>query len=458
MVSASATPYPRASLLLAAVVLLASTLITGCRKEAPVGPSFTVVKVARGSVAVTASADGVIEPITKVEVKSKASGEVIAMNADTGDDVTAGQLLVQLLPRDAQNAFDQASADLESAEARLANARVRLERSRTLFAEGLLSKADLDVDELAVTTAKGDVVRVQKARENTAERLSETNVRSPINGTVLARSVEVGQVVSSAVSQVSGGTLLLTLADLSVVQVRSLVDEVDIGKVRAGQPVTIRVEAFSDRSFKGEVLKIEPQAVVQQNVTMFPVLTRIENPERLLKPGMNAEIEVLIDRRDDVLTVPVDALRRPEEAGRVAAFLGLSSGSGEAGSDGPGASSTRTSASGDAGGGPRPAGGRPVEGGRPGPASDDVRVVFVRGVDGQISPVRVRVGLRNWEVGEVVEGLSEGDEIALLPSAQQLRQNEDFRRRMEQMRGIPGMSGSSGGSGSGASGSRRPGR
>ncbi len=440
-------PRPRyAPLLVAAVTLPLLAGLAACNQSSDAQTAFPTTAVERGSLMLSASADGVIEPIRKVEVKSKASGEVISMTVDTGDRTEQGQVLLQLLPRDAQNAFDQATADLDAAEARLDNAKVKLERSRRLHQEGLLAAADLELDELAVTTANTDVVRARKSLDNAAERLAETTVRSPIAGTVIAKSVEVGQVVSSAVSQVSGGTLLLTLADLAEVQIRSLVDEVDIGKVKPGQQVTIRVEAYSDRRFQGEVLKVEPQAVVQQNVTMFPVLTRIDNREGLLKPGMNAEIEILIDRRDGVLVLQNEALKRPEEARSVAALLGLALLGPEGAAAGGGEGRERpqgTNGEGSPGG--------PAEGG--GRRDDGRRVIFVQGPDGTLAAKQVTIGLRNYEVAEIVSGAAEGEQVVLLPSATQLRSSAEFRQRMERMRGIPGMSGgsssrrSSGGSG-----------
>jgi HlyD family secretion protein len=220
------------------------------------------------------------------------------------------------------------------------------------------------------------------------------------------------------------------------VQIRSLVDEVDIGKVEPAQQVTIRVEAYPDRRFQGEVLKVEPQAVVQQNVTMFPVLTRIDNREGLLKPGMNAEIEILIDRRDDVLVLQNEALKRPEEARSVAALLGLE------GAAAPGGGSRERPSQGTNGEG---ASGGPAHGSdRGGRADDGSRVIFVQNPDGSLAAKPVKVGLRNYEVAEIVSGAAEGEQVVLLPSATQLRSSAEFRQRMERMRGIPGMS--SGGS------------
>ncbi|HEX4955303.1 MAG TPA: efflux RND transporter periplasmic adaptor subunit [Thermoanaerobaculia bacterium] len=419
----------RAPLVLAAS--LAALLAVACSSQKTEPTRYSTTAATRGDLAVTASADGVIEPVRKVEVKSKASGEVISLFVDTGDQVTPGQVLLQLLPKDAQNSFDQVEAELGAVRARLDNARAQLARSQKLHAEGLLSESDLEADELAVANAESELVRAQKARDNAAERLSETTVRSPIAGTVIAKSIEVGQVVSSAVSQVSGGTLLLTLADLAEVQVRSLVDEVDIGRLSVGLPVEIRVEAFSDRKFTGRVVKIEPQAVVQQNVTMFPVLTRIENREGLLKPGMNAEVEVLIDSRRDVVTLANDAMKTVEEGTRIAALLGLG-----AGEQADGANPGR---------GPRAVGNAPAGNGGPNgrngarSEANNRRMVFLSGGDGTLTPTLITVGLRNWEATEVVSGLDPGVEVALVPSFTQLQTSAEFRERMQRMRGVPGV-------------------
>lgn len=428
-----------------AVLLLLSLAVVACGRRSSSIPQIPTVEARRQTVAVTASADGVVEPIVKVEVKSKASGEVTSMNADTGDVVKEGQVLLQLLPRDAQNTYDQAAADLESAKARADNARIQLERTRNLAKDGLVPSTDLESAQLQATTARSDVVRTQKALDTASERLSETTVRSPISGTVIARSVEVGQVISSAVSQVSGGTLLMTLADLNEVQVRSLVDEVDIGRIRAGLPVSIKVEAYPEHPFSGTVLKIEPQAVVQQNVTMFPVLTRIDNRENLLKPGMNAEVEISIERHENVLAVPNEAIKSREEAMLVARYLGVDvggqPGQGERWSRRQGSESgTAMAATQRPDSPPRPSGGPPESGTTGGRASGAGKVVFLvkPGDKPGYTLAPVETGLRNWEVTEVTSGLQEGDRVALAPSGAQLRQSADFRERMQRMRGLPG--------------------
>jgi len=148
-------------------------------------------------------------------------------------------------------------------------------------------------------------------------------VRAPIAGTVIEKTVSLGQVITSGTSSLGGGTTLIKMADLNQVRVRALVTEADIGTVAPGMAATVTVDAYPDRPFRGSVEKIEPQAVVQQSVTMFPVLVTLSNEEGLLKPGMNGEVSILIDRRDNVLAVPNDAIRNMREAATAAAALGL---------------------------------------------------------------------------------------------------------------------------------------
>jgi len=146
---------------------------------------------------------------------------------------------------------------------------------------------------------------------------------APLAGTIIAKNVELGTVISSPTTDVGGGTVLFKMANLDTVQIRALVDETDIGKVQPGMLSTITVDAYPNRPFEGSVLKIEPQATVQQNVTMFNVLVRIPNPSHLLKPGMNTEVEIHVGRRDNALAIPNAALRTQRDVASAAQVLGL---------------------------------------------------------------------------------------------------------------------------------------
>ncbi len=159
--------------------------------------------------------------------------------------------------------------------------------------------------------------------ENAKIRMADTDVRAPITGTIIEKNVERGQVISSPTSDVGGGTILLKMADLNLVQVRTLVDETDIGKIKSGLRATVTVDAYPNTPFDGEVLKVEPQAQTQQNVTMFPVIVRIQNRDGRLRPGMNAEVEIHVGQRDSVPAVPNAALRTQKDVTSAAQVLGL---------------------------------------------------------------------------------------------------------------------------------------
>jgi HlyD family secretion protein len=302
--------------------MVAGALLAGCgEEESP--PLYQLVPVSERDIVVSASAAGVIEPILTVDVKSKASGEIMERRADIGDQVRAGQMLIKVDPRVPQNALQQAEADLEVAKAQLANAQSQLRRAEELFKTQSITEQEYETARLQTANANAQLIRAQRSLEDSRIAFEDTEVRAPINGMIITKAVEVGTVIQSAVSGVSGGAILLQMANLDTVQVRSLVDETDIGKIQRGMPVTITVEAYPNRPFRGEVLKIEPQATVQQNVTMFPVLVRIANREGLLKPGMNAEVEVHVGNRQQVLAVPNAALRTQRDVNSAAMVLGL---------------------------------------------------------------------------------------------------------------------------------------
>ena len=193
------------------------------------------------------------------------------MGAEVGDSVEKGSIIGQIDQRTPTNILNQSKSDLEAAKVRLENAKSQYERGTELHANGSISdKAFEDIQE-NFAQAKSTLVRTEVSYENAKIALDDTIVRSPISGTIISRPVEVGQVISSPTSAVGGGTLLMTMADLSKVRVRALVDEIDVGKVSIGQTVSIKVAAYRDKEFFGTVSKVEPLAKIEQNVTTFPV-------------------------------------------------------------------------------------------------------------------------------------------------------------------------------------------
>jgi len=298
-------------------------LTIACQEQETEAPIYQMVPVVRRDIVVSASAAGTVEPVLTVEVKSKASGEILDVRVDTGDKVTAGQLLVKVDPRVPANALRQAEADLQVAQAQLTNAESQYRRSEELFKSQSITETEWEGAILAKANAVAQLVRAERSFEDAKISFEDTDVRAPITGTILEKAVEIGTVITSATSNVSGGAVLLRMANLDTVQVRSLVDETDIGKIHPGMPVIITVDAYPNRPFNGQVLKIEPQATVTQNVTMFPVLMRISNADDLLRPGMNAEVEVSIGQQRGVVAVPNAALRTSNDMASAAIVLGL---------------------------------------------------------------------------------------------------------------------------------------
>ncbi len=284
---------------------------------------YQLFTVDERDIVVSASAAGTVEPIRTIEVKSKASGEIFELHVETGDEVSAGQLLVQVDPRVPQATLRQAQADLELAEAQLENAEAQLRRAERLFATQSITEEEYENTRLSVASANAQLVRAQRSLADAEIAAEDTDVRAPIDGVIIQKNVEVGTVISSATREVGGGTILLQMANLDTVQVRSLVDETDIGKIREGLDVTILVDAYPNRPFEGKVLRIEPQATVAQNVTMFPVLIRIPNENGLLRPGMNAEVEMHVGSKYGTVAVPNAALRAQGDITSAAELLGL---------------------------------------------------------------------------------------------------------------------------------------
>ena len=305
-----------------AVVATLLVAIASCRKATP-APAYETVPVARRDIIVSATASGVIQPILTLSVKSKASGEIIAMPVQTGDEVKKGQLLAKVDPRIPQNNLTQAQANLDVAKAQLDNATAQLKRSQALYQTQSITQAGHDSAQLAFATAQAAVVNAQASLQTAKDAMEDTHLGAPITGTVLELDAVLGTVISSPTNDVGGGTVILKMANLDTVQVSALVDETDVGKVQAGMPVTITVDAFPNRTFDGSVLKIEPQAQVTQNVTMFPVQVNIPNAGHVLKPGMNTEVEIHIGQRQGVLAVPNAALRTTRDVASAARVLGL---------------------------------------------------------------------------------------------------------------------------------------
>ncbi len=423
----------------AAVAALAALLVSaGCKKETP-QVAYRAVPVERRDIVVNAQAAGAIQPDTTVEVKSKASGEILQLNAETGDVVKRGAPLVRIDPRNARNALAQAQADLDVAQAQLANATSQKRRADELFKSQSITEQEHEQALLDYANASAAVVRAKVSVDNARIQLEDTDVRAPITGTILEKDVERGTVIASATSNVSGGTTLLKMANLQLVQVRALVDETDIGKVKPGQSATITVDAYPNRTFEGTVLKIEPQAQTEQNVTVFPVLVRIQNEEGLLRPGMNTEVEIHIGSRENVAAVPNAALRTLRDVGSAAQVLGLSPEQvqQQLASAAPQPAGTTASA----GASPRAPGADSGRRARPARGGGGRYIVFAKR-HGEPTPVWISTGLTDLDYSEVRQGLQVGDSVYVLPSASLIQSQQDLQQRINRVTGgggVPGM-------------------
>lgn len=307
-----------------AITAVALTLSACEQQPASQVPLYDAAPVEQRTIEVSVEAAGVIEPETTVEVKSKASGEILAVHAETGDVVDANTLLVEVDQRTPRNRLAEAEAALVAARARRTIAETQMKRSETLFETNTLTQADVEQTQLEFANAQAQVVSAEVAVENARIAMDDTDVRAPITGTIIEKTVEPGMVISSPTQAVSDGTILMKMANLDSIRVRTLVDETDIGKIEPGMPTRVTVAAYPNQPFAGRVLKIEPQAIVEQNVTMFAVLIRLDNPGGTLKPGMNAEVEIQVASSEGVLAVPTAALRTDADLLSTSMMLGLS--------------------------------------------------------------------------------------------------------------------------------------
>ncbi len=329
------------------VLLIAVGVFAATRGGTKIDPS-KLAKVEKGDLAKSVVATGKVTPITKVEVKSKASGIVKKLLVDYGDRVKKGQLLAQLDKIEIEAQVEQSRAALEAAQANLKSSQADFERAKvdaegpdvpllkraydravSMAKDGVVStsaledaqknyelalnkqnvsKAQVTVLKAKIAQAQANVAQDQANLKQLEEQLSYTDIISPIDGIVLSRDVQMGDAVSSILVLGSSATLVMTLGDTSEVYVKGKVDESDIGKVYLGQRARIKVESFKDKTFDGKVTKISPMGVEKDNVTTFEVRVSIQNPGGELKAEMTANAEIILEEHKNVLQIPEGAI------------------------------------------------------------------------------------------------------------------------------------------------------
>ncbi len=278
-------------------------------------PRYKEVTAERGAFRIAVTANGLVKPIDRIEIKSKASGAVVELPIEVGDMVEKGALLAKLDQVDERTSLAQARADLDIARAELDLAEKNFGRRQQLFGSDVISKEAQDQTELDLAVARSKLIQVTTALDRAEEQMEDTVITSPVDGIILQKYVERGQIIASGVSNVGGGTPIADVADMRVIHIEAGIDEIDIGKIAVGQQATIRAEAYPEKIYVGAVARIAPEARVEQNVTLFDVVIRVENTDANLKSGMNAMVEIVIVEQPDVLTIPVTALQRAS-AGR----------------------------------------------------------------------------------------------------------------------------------------------
>ncbi len=280
--------------------------------------------ITRGDLRLEVLANGVVTPDVEVVVKSKAGGEITSFPHNEGDKIKKGDVIVTLDPRTERARANQAHANLLMAKARLDKAKVslkdsktRLERQKKLYADGIISRQELDDSEITfekamsdVNIAEAEIIQTQEALNEANERLEDTGIKAPFTGTILKKYVDVGQVISSTLSSASEGTPIFSIADLDFIFINATVDEVDIAKAAPGQEVMAAVDSIPGKTFKASVERISPQGKVDRTVTVFEVTIEVSDSEKaLLKPGMTADVRILTALVKDVLLVPNEALK-----------------------------------------------------------------------------------------------------------------------------------------------------
>ena len=376
--------------------------------SAPKEPPYLTAPVAKGNIRQVVSSTGTLQAVTTVVVGSQVSGTIAKLNADYNSKVSKGQVVAQLDQARFAARVEETRANVLAAQANLAKAKVALEdaernlkRAKELKQRELVAQSELDAAQTAHDSARSQVNVTQaqvgqaQASMNQAQiDLGYTIIRSPVDGIVISRSVDVGQTVAASLS---APTLFTIANDLTKMEVHTNVDEADIGNISEGQDVTFTVDAHAQRRFRGKVHQVRNAPQIIQNVVTYNSVVRINNKELLLKPGMTANVQFLVAQKEDALTIPNIALRfrPPEEKNEAQDLLRQ-----EQGRTAPRVGQRQTRRAGGGGGG--------------GGEARRVRQVKVYTVkDGKAQPVDVQVGITDGSRTEIIAGLNENDPVVI---------------------------------------------
>jgi HlyD family secretion protein len=359
-------------------LLIIAFIVRQCRTAG--AANYQTAEVTRGSITQAVTATGTLNPVVTVQVGSQVSGNIAKLFADFNSQVKAGQVVAQIDPAIFQATVTQAEGDLASAKAALELAKITAARTQELFARKTSSQADVDQAIATLHQAEANVKIKQGALDKAKADLDHCTITSPIDGVVISRSVDVGQTVAASLQ----APVIFAIAnDLTKMQIDANVAEADVGVVTIDQNVDFTVDAFPMQIFHGKVVQVRNAPITVQNVVTYDTVIGVSNPELKLKPGMTANVSIIIAHRDDVLLIKNAALRyRPPDATPVEAKQSV-----------PGRGARRGGA-GDAGARERRA----------------ERTVYVLpNFASHPRPVQIKTGISDGIMTEVVEGLKEGD-------------------------------------------------
>ena len=348
--------------------------------------NFNTVAVTRGELTQTVTATGILNPVVNVTVGSQVSGRISKLNADFNSPVTKGQVLAEIDPSTYQGVVEQATADLANAKANLELQQVQFNRSSELFTNKLISGSDYDTS-LATLHEAEAMVKIKQASLNNAQvNLNYCKIISPVNGVVISRAVELGQTVASSFST---PTIFQIANDLTKMQIDSNVAEADVGGVVEGQSVEFTVDAYPTRTFHGTVTQVRNSPITVNSVVTYDTVISVTNADYKLKPGMTANVAIIVAQRDEASKISNIALRfrPPDNAVVLTNAVG-------------GVVATNEVFAGKAP--------------RKGKGNRGVRTVYVLAGDDkapQLKPMQIRTGITDGIFTEVTEGLKEGDKV-----------------------------------------------
>jgi len=415
------------------VAVVAGVVVWKVKNSGDSEPQYQTQDVSRGDIIQAVTATGSLEPVTNVTVGSQVSGIIQKLNADWNTPVKADQIVAELDPATYKAQVAQAEGDLASAKATLELNQIEAKRDDELFNSKLMSASDHDTAIATLHQAEAAVKIKQAALDMANVNLGRCTIKSPVDGIVISRNVDIGQTVAASLS---APTLFIIANDLTKMEIDANVSEADVGGVATNQNVTFTVDAFPTRTFSGQVVQVRNAPTNYQNVVTYSTIISVDNRDLKLKPGMTANVSIIIAEKKDALRIPAAALRfkPPEVFSKDVATNAAAAG----GTNGPGAMAGNATGNGNRPGGGQggPGGGRRggggggfggpgsfggpggpgggFGGGRPRGEHQPIRTVYIvadKNDPTKLKAVQVKVGISDGVYTEVLDGLKEGDEV-----------------------------------------------